>query len=568
MKINGTPSYAIDFGTSNTVIARWNPVTQQPETLSLPGLSLQLSQNPPLIPSLVYVEEASQGKVIVGQAVRDRGLDTNNPRFFRSFKRGIGTDIQGFLPELDGKMVRFEEVGEWFLSQIIANLLPSLTPPIGGGQEKESLSPYQGGGQEKKLEKLEKLEKIESLILTVPVDSFEAYRHWLTGVCKSLPVEQVRLLDEPTAAALGYGMAEGEILLVVDFGGGTLDLSLVRLDLNAQSGTKPLGFILKWGEKLLGESSGQKVKLARVLAKVGQNLGGADLDNWLVDYFAQTQGLSKSPLTTRLAERLKIQLSEKESATEVYFNDETLESYQLQLNRATFDTILQEHQFFDILNERMAQLLQQARRSGIEVTDIDGVLLVGGTVKIPAVQNWVRQYFPPDKIRCEKPFEAIAQGALQLSQGIEVQDFLYHSYGIRYWDRRNNCHNWHPIIKAGQAYPMANSVELVLGASVEKQPNIELIIGELGADSSTTEVYFEGDRLVTRQLGSGKTAVQPLNDKDGARSIAQLTPPGNPGSDRIKVQFTVDRDRALRISVEDLLTNETLLANRVVAQLS
>ena len=546
MKTNDTLSYAIDFGTSNTVIARWNPVTQQPETLSLPGLSLQLSQNPPLIPSLVYVEEASQGKVIIGQAVRDRGLDiANNPRFFRSFKRGIGADIQGFLPELDGKTIRFEQVGAWFLNQIIEKLLP----PDNRGE-------------------LEKLDKIESLILTVPVDSFEAYRHWLTGVCKSLPVEQIRLLDEPTAAALGYGIAEGEVLLVIDFGGGTLDLSLVRLDLDGQKGTKPLGFILKWGEKLLGESSGQKVKLARVLAKVGQNLGGSDLDNWLVDYFVQTQGLTKSPLTTRLAERLKIQLSEKESATEVYFNDETFESYQLKLNRDTFDTILKEHQFFDILNDRMAQLLQQARRNGIEVSDIDGVLLVGGTVKIPAVQNWVKQYFEPDKIRCEKPFEAIAQGALQLSQGIEVQDFLYHSYGIRYWDRRNNCHNWHPIIRAGQSYPMENSVELVLGASVENQPNIELIIGELGADSGATEVYFEGERLVTRQLSGGKIAVQSLNDRDGARSIAQLTPAGNPGSDRIKVQFTVDRDRTLRIGVEDLLTNETLLANQVVAELS
>jgi molecular chaperone DnaK (HSP70) len=81
-------------------------------------------------------------------------------------------------------------------------------------------------------------------------------------------------------------------------------------------------------------------------------------------------------------------------------------------------------------------------------------------------------------------------------------------------------------------------------------------------------VFFDGDRLVTRQLGSGKTAVQPLNDRDGARSIAQLTPLGNPGSDRIKVQFWVDAQRSLRINVEDLLTNQSLLQNQVVAQLS
>src|SRR5689334_6497072 len=116
---------AIDFGTSNTVIARWNPVTQQPETLSIPGLSIQQSLNPPLIPSLVYVEEATQGKILVGQQVRDRGLDLKGEaRFFRSFKRGIGADIQGFLPELDGQIITFEQVGQWFLKQVIAQLAP------------------------------------------------------------------------------------------------------------------------------------------------------------------------------------------------------------------------------------------------------------------------------------------------------------------------------------------------------------------------------------------------------------------------------------------------------------
>jgi len=403
------------------------------------------------------------------------------------------------------------------------------------------------------------------LIFTVPVDSFEAYRHWLGKVSQSLQVEQVRMLDEPTAAALGYGLADRENLLVIDFGGGTLDLSLVRLD--ASSNKKPLGFILKWGEKLLAESSAQKTKVARVLAKAGQNLGGSDIDNWLVDYFVQTKGLAKSPITTRLAERLKIQLSLVNQAVEVYFDDENFESYELELDRSRFESILGEHQFFDKLDECMNQVLQQARRQGLEIGDIDAVLLVGGTVQIPAVQRWVQQYFEPTKIRCDKPFEAIAQGALQLSQGIEIKDFLYHSYGIRYWNRRDNCHSWHSLIKSGQSYPMSEPVELVLGASLESQPSIELIIGELGAETGGTEIYFDGDRLITRQL-AGQTSVQPLNDKEGARSIAQLTPPGYPGSDRIKIFFRVDEQRFLRITVEDLLTNETLLEDKPVVQLS
>lgn len=526
---------AIDFGTSNTVVARWNQALQQPETLKLPGLSTISAQNPPLIPSLLYVENAAKSKVILGQQVRDKGLDlSTDSRFFRNFKRGIGTSVRGFLPEIDGQIVTFEQVGQWFLEQIVGSIRELPLP-------------------------------VDSLVFTVPVDSFEAYRHWLGKVSESLQVEQVRMLDEPTAAALGYGLADRENLLVIDFGGGTLDLSLVRLDNN--SGKKPLGFVLKWGEKLLAESSGQKAKVARVLAKAGQNLGGSDIDNWLVDYFVTTKGLAKSPIATRLAERLKIQLSLQEKATEVYFDDENFESYELELERAEFESILAEHQFFDNLDECMNQVLQQARRQGLEIGDIDAVLLVGGTVQIPAVQRWVQQYFDTAKIKCNKPFEAIAQGALQLGQGVEIKDFLYHSYGIRYWNRRENCHSWHSLIKSGQSYPMSEPVELVLGASVENQPSIELIIGELGAETGGTEIYFDGDRLITKQL-VGQTSVQPLNDQDGARSIAQLTPPGYPGSDRIKIFFRVDEQRFLCITVEDLLTNQTLLEDKPVVQLS
>ena len=83
--------YAIDFGTSNTVVTRWSDINQAPETLFLAELSSKLKGNPPLVPSLLYLEKAtaelSQMKSLVGQAVRDRGLDlANDPRFFRNFK--------------------------------------------------------------------------------------------------------------------------------------------------------------------------------------------------------------------------------------------------------------------------------------------------------------------------------------------------------------------------------------------------------------------------------------------------------------------------------------------------
>lgn len=533
-------TFAIDFGTSNTVVARWNAATQQAETVNLGDLARCIGQNPPLVPSLLYVESLQSlnaPQVIVGQPVRDRGLDVaQDSRFFRNFKRGIGADIQGFLPEVDGHQMSFERVGQAFLQQVVAQLSAT--------------------------------ESLESLVFTVPVDSFEAYRNWLGQVCEALQVPQIRLLDEPTAAALGYGLQGGETLLVIDFGGGTLDFSLVQLAA-AQGEGRPLGFLLKWGDRSLADSSTQRVKTARVLAKAGENLGGADLDNWIADYFAETQELAVSPLTLRLAEQLKISLSAHPLATEVYFNDETFESVELSLDRDRFEAILKANQFFERLEGRLQQVLQQASGQGIELADIDAVLLVGGTAQIPAVKAWVGQTFEAEKIRSDRPFEAIAHGALQITQGVELKDFLYHSYGIRYWDRRNNRHSWHPIIRQGQPYPMEKPVELYLGASTEKQPSIELILGELGQEQATTEVYFEGDRLVTRRLTAGSDpVVQPLNDRDGARSIATLDPPGFPGSDRIKVLFQIDAQRFLRITVEDILTGNTLIENQSVVQLS
>jgi molecular chaperone DnaK (HSP70) len=524
---------AVDFGTSNTVVAHWNPVLEQSETLALPGLSLTMG--PPLVPSLIYVERPEASGVVVGQAVRDRGLDiATDPRFFANIKRGIGAPLQGFLPAIDGQPIAFEQLGDWFLRSLLTQVRD-----VAG--------------------------KEDTLVLTVPVDSFEVYRLWLADVAAALDFKEVRLIDEPTAAALGYGLSGEQTVLVLDFGGGTLDWSLVRLVAPAQQ--TPVGFLLKWRGQGVGQTSAQRPEVARVLAKAGENLGGADLDQWLVEHFAQ-QGVPESAIVRRLAERLKIALSEQPAAAEAYFDDATFDTYDLALSRDQFEAILAQNQFFERLDKGLSQVLQQGRRQGVGPEDIDAVLLVGGTAQIPAVQRWVTERFGAEKVRGDRPFEAVAQGALQIAQGLAVEDFLYHSYGIRYWDRRQNRHGWHPILAQGQPYPMGTPVEITLGASVEQQPSIELVIGELGAVSTQTEVYFENGRLVTRPIGGDAPAVQPLNDRDGARTIAQLNPPGFPGSDRVRVLFRVDGDRLLRITVEDILTGNTLLNNEAVVRLS
>jgi molecular chaperone DnaK (HSP70) len=530
--------YAIDFGTSNTVVARINE-NGEIETVKLDAYSSFIADNPPLIPSFVYVQDAVKEQVLIGQEVSDRGLDNKSikgePRFFKAFKRAIGSNVSMFVPEIDGREIEFELVGEWFLKRII-DCLPDA----------------------------------DSLIFTVPVDSFESYRNWLGEVCEKLTVDQVRILDEPTAAALGYGLnGGGETLLVVDFGGGTLDLSLVKLS-SEQAKTKvnqpksPLGFLLKWGDRTIKNASvsnNQSSQIAKVFAKTGQNLGGIDIDNWIVDYFHKELGLPKNSIVTRLAERIKISLSSSISVTEVYFNDQTFESYELTLTRSQLNQILEQQNFFANLDQALDRIRQQATRQNIDLDKVDAVLLVGGTSQIPAVKEWALKHFPSEKVRANKPFEAIAHGAV--SQGWELQDFLYHSYGVRYWDKRYKKHNWHTIVKSGATYPLEKPVELTLGASIADQPSIELVIGELG--ETNVEVYFEDERLVTRVLDGKQVAVQILNEN--SKAIAQLDPLGQTGSDRIKVLFQVDQKRTLRITVQDLLTKQNLLNDVAVVQL-
>jgi hypothetical protein len=102
---------------------------------------------------------------------------------------------------------------------------------------------------------------------------------------------------------------------------------------------------------------------------------------------------------------------------------------------------------------------------------------------------------------------------------------------------------------------------LILGASQPDQPSIELVIGELG--ETNLEVYFEGDRLITRLLKQTQNVAQQLNEQ----VISPLNPLGQPGSDRLKVIFQVDAQRTLRISIEDILTKQLILDNQAVVKL-
>lgn len=120
-----------------------------------------------------------------------------------------------------------------------------------------------------------------------------------------------------------------------------------------------------------------------------------------------------------------------------------------------------------------------AEAGGISRSQIERVLLVGGTTLIPAVQRGIRGIFGREKVQCHKPFEAVAHGALAFSLGLNIVDFIQHSYAIRYLDSLTKEPRYKIIFKAGSEYPSVKPVTLTLSSSFRNQKAIELMMAEI-----------------------------------------------------------------------------------------
>ncbi|MEO6860179.1 MAG: Hsp70 family protein, partial [Microcoleus sp.] len=439
---------AIDFGTSNTIVCILNPDTQTPETLRLGEMSRIFKtkhssedvREIPVVPTLVFVKNT--GELVLGEKVRSQRLGQSQPdRFFKAFKRDLAADFQPPARNLDGENYTSELVAGQFIRTIWKQLYHQNIQP-------------------------------NKLIFTVPVGAFERYLDWFRDLAENLGVEEVQLIDESTAAALGYAVKRpGSLVLVVDFGGGTLDLSLVRTAPHSAVKNSP--------------SHNPNLMRAEVLAKSDAYIGGEDIDIWIVEDYLREIGSSRAEVggvgwqnLLEIAEKLKIQLSQVNDAKESWFDDENFMSYDLQLNRDKLEEILEYRQLLEQLRECLDEVLSIALAKGIGKADIEQVLLVGGTSLIPAVSNLVISYFGRQKVKIDKPFEAVAHGALALTQLASVDDYLRHSYAIRLWEPYAKAYAYSPIFSKEIKYPCQSSEELTLQVAIEGQREIRLDIGE------------------------------------------------------------------------------------------
>ncbi len=509
---------AIDLGSTTTVVA-FQAAGAPPKLLALEPYSLA---DPCVVPSLLWLASADAPTPLVGRQVVDAGLAHHTgPQLHRDFKRWIGQEGPNQkAPSSDQASpslpLTAEQAGELLLLQLWRALPDGIEPA--------------------------------RLVLTAPIDAYPGYRRWLEEVCRQLPVPELALVDEPTAAAIGSGLAPGSTVLVVDLGGGTVDLALVQLQ-GGEGRAAPIAQLLRLaGRNLPG--SRQRLRCAQVLGKAGLAIGGRDLDRWIATLLCPNQPLEGSLLA--VAEQLKCQLSESEQARALW-SDGQGRSHDLVLSRQDLDQLLQQRGFMAQLDQLLNSVLAQARGAGISETQIDAVLPVGGSSRLPMIQTWLQHRCGAIPLRDQRPVEAVALGALSLTPGVRVRDVLARGVSLRCWDQRSQTHRWHPLYVPGQSWPTEAPLEMLLSCSQNGQTSIELVLGEPSEDQRAEVVFVEG-QPVLRARPAGNPQVEAWSQQP---TPLPLSSPGHQGVDRLRLRFSLDAHTRLQLEVEDLCTGHT-----------